>query len=75
MTKKEVDIMLRTATKQFVEAERKLTDAQKTKRLAGVALGIAIYAALKANHTARENKRKIKRCEKKLQKLEDRDFT
>lgn len=75
MTKKEVDTMLRTAVQQFVESERKLTEAQKTKRLAGLALGVAVYAAIKATNTARENRRKIKRCEKKLQKLEERDFT
>ena len=75
MTKNEVDVMLKTMVKQFVESERKLTDMQKTKRLAGLALGVAVYATIKATKTARENRRKIKRCEKKIQKLEERDFT
>ena len=74
-TKSELGKTIKAAYAQFVEAESKLTEAQKTKRLAGLALGVAVYAAWKAHKTACDNKRKMKRCEKRLKKLEEKDFT
>ena len=73
--KKEIEIATKQAIKQFIESEKKLTTEEKTFRLAAVSFGIASYAALKAIKTSREMKRRMKRCEKRLNKLEDKDFT
>jgi hypothetical protein len=73
--KKEVEAVAKQAIKQFIEHERKLTTEQKTFRLAAVSFGIASYAALKAMKTSREMKRRLRKCEKRLQKIEDKDFT
>lgn len=75
--KKELEVVgaaAKHAVKQFIEAEKKLTIEQKTFRLAAVSFGIASYAALKAIKNSREMKRRMRKCEKRLQKLEDKDF-
>ena len=73
--KKEMEAVAKQAIKLLVEHERKLTTEQKTFRLAAVSFGIASYAALKAIKTSREMKRRMRKCEKRLQKIEDKDFT
>lgn len=75
MCKKEIEAVAKQAIKQFIEAEKKLTFEQKTFRLAAVSCGIASYAALKAIKTSREMKRRMRKCEKRIAKLEDKDFT
>ena len=71
--KKEIAIVAKQALKRFIETERKLTTEQKTLRLAAVSFGIASYAALKAIKTERELKRRMKKCEKRIAKLENKN--
>lgn len=73
--KKEIEAVAKHAIQKFIESEKNLTTEQKTFRLAAVSFGIASYAALKAMKTSREMKRRMKKCEKRVKKLEDRDFT
>ena len=58
-----------------IAIEKRLTDTEKALVLASIALGITACVAIKNSVENAKLKKRLKRCEKKVERLEDRDFT
>lgn len=71
--KKELETAAKYAVQKFIESEKKLTMEEKTFRLAAVSFGIASYAAIKSIQNSRAMKRRMKKCEKRIAKLENKN--
>lgn len=58
-----------------IKMEKSMSKCDKALCLAGIALCITTYTAVKTSIANQKLKKRLKICEKKVERLEDRDFT
>jgi hypothetical protein len=71
MNKQEIKRVVKEAVDRAVESQKMLTENEKFACVAAAALGIATITAITVNAKLRTMKRRVNRCEKRLDDLEN----
>lgn len=71
MSKQEIKCVVKSAVNKAVESQKALTRDEKIAYIAVAAMGISVVTAMKMCAKMRAMKRRVKRCEKRLDDLEN----
>ena len=71
MKRQEVERIVKNAVNQAIDSQKKLTHDEKVMYVSIAAVGISVVAAMQMHAKIRAMKRRVKRCEKRLDDIEN----